>query len=195
MSNYVDVTWTGGDILTEGKLDNMVANDRAEDAHESGLYLVNSTGKVQFRNAAAVLDAQIYEDSNDVLQFVQGANGFAGLDIALATQIRGNISAGVNKAQFPPATRGFTIDEVLVQVAGDGTQAGGQMTFDINKNGTSIWNATQANRLKLAASTARGTVLAANIDTPAVSKYDNFGLDVDVTDATVKNLLFVILGS
>ena len=192
MANYAEVTWTGGDIITEAKLDNMVSNDRAEDAHESGVYLLNSSGKIQFRNASSALDAQIYEDSNNVLQFVRGAGGFAGLDINLATQIRGNIASGANKAQFPPATRAVTINEVLVQVAGDGTQAAGELTFDINKNGTSIWNTTQANRLKLAASTIRGT--QTSFDTTSVSKYDNFSLDVDVTDTTVKNLLFVIIG-
>lgn len=191
MANYAAVTWTGGDIITEAKLDNMVSNDRAEDAHESGVYMLNSSGKLKFRNASAVLDAEIYEDSNNVLQFVRGAGGFAGLDINLATQIRGNIAAGANKAQFPPATRNFTINETLVQVAGDGTQAGGQMTFDINKNGSTIWS-TQANRMTLAASTARGTQTTFN--TTAVSKYDNFSLDVDVTDTTAKNLLFVIIG-
>lgn len=192
MANYVDVTWTGGDIITEAKLDNMVSNDRAEDAHESGVYMLNTSGKIQFRNAASALDAQIYEDSNNVLQFVRGSGGFAGLDINLATQIRGNIGSGSNKAQFPPATRAFTIEEVLVQVAADGTQAGGTMTFDINKNGTSIWNSTQANRVQLAASSARGT--QTSFDTTAVAKYDNFSLDVDTTDATAKNLLFVIIG-
>lgn len=192
MSNYVAVTWTGGDIITEAKLDNMVANDRAEDAHESGIYMLNSTGKIQFRNASGVLDSQIYEDSNNVLQFVRGANGFAGLDINLATQIRGSIPAGANRAQFPPATRAFTINEVLVQVAADGVQAGGAMTFDINKNGSSIWSATPGNRVQLAASQSRGTKTA--FDNTSVAKYDNFSLDVDVTDTAVRNLLFVIIG-
>jgi len=192
MSNYAEVTWTGGDTITEAKLDNMVSNDRAEDAHESGIYLLNSSGKLRMRNAASALDAQIYEDSNDVLQFVRGAGGFAGLDINLATQLRGNITAGANRAQFPPATRAFTITETLVQVAADGTQAAGQMTFDINKNGTSIWSATQANRMTLAATTIRGT--QTSFDTVAVAKYDNFALDVDTTDTTAKNLLFVIIG-
>lgn len=35
MADYVAVTWTAGDVITEAKLDNMVANDRAEDAHTS----------------------------------------------------------------------------------------------------------------------------------------------------------------
>ncbi len=191
MSNYATVSWTGGDIITEAKLDNMVSNDRAEDAHESGIYMLNASGKVKFRNASSVLDAEIYEDSNNILQFVQGSGGFAGLDINLAVQIRGTVSQQANIAQFPPATRAFTIVETLVQVAGDGVQAGGEMTFDINKNGSTIWS-TQANRLKLAASSARGT--KTTFDTTAVAKYDNFSLDCDVTDATAQNLLFVIIG-
>lgn len=192
MSLYTAVTWTAGDIITEAKLDNMVSNDRAEDAHESGVYMLNSTGKIKFKNASGVNDAEMYEDSNNVLQFVQGAGGFAGIDINLAAQIRGPIASGANKVQFPPATRAFTITKVLVQVAADGTQAAGTMTFDINKNGTSIWAATQANRVQLAAASARGT--QTSFDTVAVSLYDNFSLDVDTTDTTVRNLLFVIIG-
>lgn len=192
MSNYVAVTWTGGDTITEAKLDNMVANDRAEDAHESGVYLLNSTGKLKFKNASNANDAEIYEDSNNILQFVQGSGGFAGLDINLAAQIIGAITSGTNKLQFPPATRAFTITKTLVQVAANGTQAAGAMVFDINKNGTSIWNATQANRMQLAASSARGT--QTSFDTTSVSLYDNFSLDVDTTDSTARNLLFVIIG-
>lgn len=189
--NYIDVNWTNGDTITEAKMDNMVGNDRAEDAHSAGIVFVNATGKVQFRDSGGLSDGEIYEDANGVLQFVQGAGGFAGLDIALATQVRGNIAQAANQAQFPPATRDFTIQEVFVQVAADGTQAAGQMTFDVNLNGTTIW-ATQGNRLKLAASTARGTQTTP--DTVDVNKYDNFSLDVDVTDTTAKNLLFVIIG-
>lgn len=191
MANYVTVTWTGGDIITEAKLDNMVSNDRAEDAHETGLYMVNSTGKVQFRDVSAVLDAQLYEDSNNVLQIIRGSGGYAGLDIVLAAQIRGAISAGVNKVQFPFASRAFTITETVVQVAQDGVQAAGEMTFDVNKNGSTIW-ATQANRMKLSISSPRGT--KTTFDTTAVAKYDNFSLDVDVSDTTVRNLIFAIIG-
>lgn len=191
MSLYVAVSWTSGDIITEAKFDNMVSNDRAEDAHESGVYMLNSSGKVYFKNASGSNDANIYEDSNNVLQFVRGAGGFAGIDINLATQIRGPIASGTNKAQFPPATRAFTITETLVIVATDGVQAAGTMTFDINKNGSTIWS-TQGNRMTLSASSTYGT--KSTFDTVAVSKYDNFALDVDTTDTTARNLLFVIIG-
>jgi len=35
VSDFVSVTWTTGDIITEAKMDNMVSNDTAEDAHPS----------------------------------------------------------------------------------------------------------------------------------------------------------------
>ena len=47
---YSAVIWTAGDILTEAKLDNMVANDQAYDSHkDQGLLLANAkalAGKV-----------------------------------------------------------------------------------------------------------------------------------------------------
>ena len=191
MSLYATVTWTGGDTITEAKLDNMVANDRAEDAHESGVWMLNSTGKVKFKNASGSYDAELYEDSNNIMQFIRGSGGYAGLDIALACQIRGAGIAGANRAQFPFATRAFTITEAVVQVAQDGVQAGGTMTFDFNLNGTTLWS-TQANRLQLAASTARGTQTTFN--TTSVAKYDNFSVDIDTGNATAQNLIFVIIG-
>lgn len=188
---YVNVSWTTGDTLTEAKLDNMVANDRAEDAHESGLYMLNSTGIIKFKDSGGTNDAQIYEDSNDVLQFVQGANGFAGLDINLAVGLRGAIASGSNIAQFPPAPRDFTIKEVLVRKMHDGVVPTGDMTFDINLNGTTIWS-TQANRLKLLDSASQG--VQTTFDVTAVSKYDNLSLDGDVTDSVARHLYFIIIG-
>lgn len=39
---YSPVIWTAGDIITEAKLDNMVANDQAYDSHkDQGLLLSN----------------------------------------------------------------------------------------------------------------------------------------------------------
>lgn len=36
---YTAVTWTAGDVITEAKLDNMVANDRAVDAMSNGVQM------------------------------------------------------------------------------------------------------------------------------------------------------------
>jgi hypothetical protein len=39
-TTYVDVVWTAGDIITEAKMDNMTANDRAVDAMAQGIQLL-----------------------------------------------------------------------------------------------------------------------------------------------------------
>ena len=54
MANYVSVTWTSGDIITEAKLDNMVSNDQAEDAHPSLRLTEISAPSTPAANTAAV---------------------------------------------------------------------------------------------------------------------------------------------
>lgn len=41
-TQYTSVTWTSGDVLTEAKLDNMVANDQAYDSHAAQGLLLNN---------------------------------------------------------------------------------------------------------------------------------------------------------
>lgn len=49
---YTPVTWTAGDVITEAKLDNMVANDQAYDSHAAQGLLLNNTKSFAGRNAA-----------------------------------------------------------------------------------------------------------------------------------------------
>jgi hypothetical protein len=55
--------------------------------------------------------------------------------------------------------------------------AGADLIFDINKNGTSIWNVTPANRVKVADAANYGT--QASFDTTAVAEGDLMDIDVD----------------
>lgn len=41
-TTYTSVSWTTGDVATETKMDNMVANDQAYDAHAAQGYLSNN---------------------------------------------------------------------------------------------------------------------------------------------------------
>lgn len=191
--NYATVNWTTGDYITEAKMDTMVANDRAEDAHEAGIWMANSS-KIQFRNASSTLDAAIWEDTSNILRIQQGSAGMRGLDVCLASQVRGNVFQGANICQFPPAPRACTLKEIFVRVAADGVApSAGDMIFDINKNGTSVWASTQANRLKLLSGQSQGS--QTSFDTTTVAKYDNFSADCDQTEANAQNLLFVIIAT
>jgi hypothetical protein len=50
-TTYTAVTWTSGDVITEAKLDNMVANDQAYDSHASQGLLLNNNKALAVKNA------------------------------------------------------------------------------------------------------------------------------------------------
>ena len=54
---------------------------------------------------------------------------------------------------------------------------GADAIFDIAKNGTSIWNSTQANRIKITAGGTTGS--QTSFDTTAVAAYDILTIDID----------------
>lgn len=60
---------------------------------------------------------------------------------------------------------------------------GAAFIVDINKNGTSIWNSTQSNRVQLAAGATSGT--QANFDTTTIAEGDILTIDVDQVGSTV----------
>lgn len=73
MAPYASVTWTTGDIITETKLDNMVSNDRAEDAHESGLELLNNVA-LEMKEAGGTLKDMVKMNASDEMEFGNGTN-------------------------------------------------------------------------------------------------------------------------
>jgi hypothetical protein len=64
---YAAVIWTAGDIITEAKLDNMVANDQAYDSHKSqGLLLANQKALVGTVTGGSLYDLIVVNGSNIV---------------------------------------------------------------------------------------------------------------------------------
>ncbi len=61
---------------------------------------------------------------------------------------------------------------------------GANIIFDINKNGTSIWNVTQANRLKILAGANSGT--QTSFDTTALAEGDIIDIDIDQVGSTIE---------
>lgn len=51
-TTYASVTWTAGDVITEAKLDNMVANDQAYDSHAAQGLLLNNAKSLGAKNQA-----------------------------------------------------------------------------------------------------------------------------------------------
>lgn len=82
--------------------------------------------------------------------------------------------------------------ELIVPIAGTIIKAvasaktgptGADLIFDLNVNGTSIWAATQANRLKIVAAATSGS--QTSFDTTALVAGDKLSIDVDQIGSTI----------
>jgi hypothetical protein len=74
---YTAVTWTTGDTITEAKLDNMVANDQAYDAHAAQGILLNNTIGFWQKDSGGTNRSVANIDSSNYLNI--GDSGLAGL--------------------------------------------------------------------------------------------------------------------
>jgi len=97
--------------------------------------------------------------------------------------IPGTLITGTN---IPPALisqSSWTISTVYAYVKTAPT--GAALIIDINKNGTSIWNTNQANRITIGAGSqsASGTVF----DTTSLAENDILSLDIDQVGSTVSS--------
>lgn len=77
--------------------------------------------------------------------------------------------------------RTLTITEVYLEVGTAPT--GSALICDVNKNGTSIWNTTQANRAQVAAGASSGS--STTFDTTSIAQGDRLTFDVDQIGSTV----------
>jgi len=62
---------------------------------------------------------------------------------------------------------------------------GAALVIDLNKNGTSIWNVTPANRLTIAASDADQYATQTSFNTTSVVEGDILTLDIDTVGSTI----------
>lgn len=67
-TTYTSVTWTAGDVITEAKMDYMVANDQAYDSHQDqGLILTNNYSYAGYTTAAAERSLIKMASSDDII--------------------------------------------------------------------------------------------------------------------------------
>lgn len=84
-------------------------------------------------------------------------------------------TTGTNKTNQIIITRSCTIQKAYISAKTGPT--GAALIVDINKNGTSIWNTTQANRLQIAAAATYGT--QTSFDTTSLAEGDLLTIDID----------------
>lgn len=95
--------------------------------------------------------------------------------------VTGTLTTGTSVSPLLVATGTLTITKVYVNVKTAPT--GASLIIDINKNGTSIWNSTQANRGTITAGNTSGT--QTSFDTVSLSDGDVITLDIDQVGSTV----------
>ena len=99
------------------------------------------------------------------------------LPTPLATVV-GTLVTGTSVTPILPITANLTIIKVYLIVKTAPT--GAALIVDVNKNGTSIWNVTPANRVQIAAGATTGN--QTSFDTSQLSDGDYLTFDIDFVD-------------
>lgn len=188
---YTSVVWTAGDVITEAKLDNMVANDRAVDSMEQGIQFVERADPST-------------PSANHLHLYTKDKNGTPSLYVINDAGSVYELSEGTPTYVFPIpgpiivetlATSPIPVikDSVITRAFAYANTAptGADLIVDINKNGTSIWATTQANRLKITAGNQSGN--QTSFDTTTLTTDDILTLDVDQVGSSVTGSDLVVV--
>lgn len=128
-TTYTSVSWTTGDVATETKMDNMVANDQAYDAHAAQGYLSNNNVGFHQKDSGGTNREILNVDGSDVLHL-----GDPNLTMALDSDWDGWITAQ-NTWTYASATT-FTISGVDVTSK---LQPGTKIKLTQSTGGTKYW--------------------------------------------------------
>ena len=90
-TTYSSITWTAGDVITEAKLDSMVANDQAYDSHAVQGLLLNNQKAYCGKTVAGVAQNLLKMNASDKLEL--GYAGIAGMVVPVDTAFNINVKA------------------------------------------------------------------------------------------------------
>jgi hypothetical protein len=179
---YTDTVWTAGDVITEAKLDNMTANDRAVDAMYQGIQMTERAAP----SAPPSNTLHLYAKDNtgvSCLYFIDDA----GTEHQLRAKtpiftfpITGTLVVGSSLTNALIATEVGEITKAYAYVKT--APVGAHLILDINKNGASLWASTPANKLRINAGSQSGT--QTNFDVITLADGSILTLDVDQVGST-----------
>lgn len=164
---YTSVTWTAGDIITEAKMDNMVANDQAVDSHANGsrfseradpLTPPANTLHLYVKDKSGVSALYFIDDSGTITQLGDVTPTFT-------FTITGSLVTGTSLTPVLIVPKPLTIKKAYAYAKTG--PVGAAIIMDILKNNSSIWNATPANRLSIADGQQAGNQTAFDVVTLA----------------------------
>ena len=194
---YSSVVWTAGDIITEAKLDSMVANDRAVDAMNNGVQLDERATP----STPAANKLHLYAKNKSGVSTLYTINA-GGTDYELSEgrpcfsfSLTGGLYVLTSVAPLCIVHRALTIIKAyaVVKTAPTGVAgtpiAGMSLVLDINRNGSTIWSTTD-NRLSIANGDTTGTQTSFNT---TLVEGDNLSLDIDYVGSTVAGADLTVL--
>lgn len=143
-------------------------------ANEDALYnTINALDNANIALGAGIVESKLAFDTTNGHDH-DGVNSKA-IPKGFAFTVVGSLTTGTSVAPVMIALSNQTISKVYVAVKTAPT--GASITIDINKNGTSIWNTTQANRAKVTAGATYG--VQTSFDTTSLVEGDIITLDID----------------
>lgn len=108
-TTYTSVNWTSGDVLTEAKLDNMVANDQAYDSHASQGVLVNNNKSLASKDAGGTSVNVARVNTSDYLEVgdenIDGLRLLSGLEAPQGFLLNGKIAPSVASSNLTVAIK------------------------------------------------------------------------------------------
>lgn len=138
----------------------------------SGIQIRLLNGYLRFNTSTTKL-----QFSNDGVTYKDIGSG----NVTPTFTVIGTLTTGTDKAPLLIAPFALVIKKAFARVKTAPT--GASIIFDINKNGTSIWNTTQANRLTIAAAASSGN--QSSFDTTTLAEGDYLTLDIDQIGSTI----------
>lgn len=179
---YTSVVWTAGDVITEAKLDNMVANDRAVDAMYQGVQMSERAKPDTPPSNTLHLYAKD-RDGVSCLYFIDDAgteHQIRAKTPIFTFPIAGSLIVGSSLTSALIITETLEITKVYGYTKT--APVGANIIVDVNKNGASIWGSTPANRLTISDGNQSGSQTSFDIVT--LAEGDVLTIDVDQIGAT-----------
>ena len=179
---YVSVTWTAGDIITEAKMDNMVANDRAVDAMNNGVRMTErsdpstppaNTVHLYAKDKSGVSSLYYIDDSGAVHQLQSLAPIFT-------FPVPGALGVATNLTSALIVTKSLTAVKAYAYVKT--APVGASLLIQIQKNGSNLWNTSPDHRLAIASGSQSGSTVT--FDTTSFAEGDTLTLNVDQVGST-----------
>lgn len=136
---------------------------------------INLNGNTTFSSAAILLPTA--DGNNGQVMTTDGSAvmTFKTIRAQLVYTVVGTLTVNTDQAFALRPSQTLVIEEVFIEVKTAPT--GASIIVDVNKNGTSIFNATPANRPSIAAAATTGTSGAP--DTTSLAKDDSITIDID----------------